>query len=110
MGNDTEFVLLKQCEHIIEAQHLVNVLCAAGLNAQLRNAWLAGVQGMVPLAETYPEVWVLETQQGRALHCLQQSARADTEEQWRCTGCGELLDGGFSQCWRCGALREKGNY
>ncbi|MDU7586968.1 MAG: DUF2007 domain-containing protein, partial [Acidovorax sp.] len=26
------------------------------------------------------------------------------QRQWRCHACGEAIEGGFEQCWNCGAL------
>ncbi len=30
-------------------------------------------------------------------------------EKWRCRGCGEILEGQFSECWQCGSSRPQGS-
>jgi hypothetical protein len=98
--------LLQRCASVIEAQHRCNVLRAAGFRAEVRNVWLSGAVGDIPQLETWPQVWISETEDAsRALQVLADAQTAGTRPGWVCPACGEWLEGQFGQCWKCGADR-----
>jgi hypothetical protein len=71
---------------LLQVAHARNVLTAAGIESELRNQYLAGALGDLPMLETWPQLWV-----------------EDPFESWTCAQCGEQLEPQFTTCWRCGA-------
>ena len=95
----------------IQANLLVDLLGAEGVEAVVQGEHLYAIRGLVPVA--YPTVWVVddgEYDRARALALefdRQQQMDADREplEPWNCPSCGETIEGQFDQCWHCGADR-----
>jgi hypothetical protein len=90
-----------ECRH----RHTVG-RCAArtqGIATSVQRQYLGGVAGELPPDQCLPEVWCTHAEQeGRAralLHALQNRP----QRRWTCA-CGELVEGGFEQCWNCQAL------
>lgn len=84
--------------------HARNLLEGAGLRVFVKNAMLSSAMGELPPAECQAELWVLDdSDASRAAAILQASASGP---DWICAGCGETLGPQFTQCWRCGAVRE----
>ncbi len=89
---------------------LKSVLDAAGIPCLLRNAYLGGAVGELPVNECWPELWVLEdADAARAERLIREAEAPPAEaEAWRCPRCGERIEGAFAQCWQCGAARDGG--
>ena len=82
--------------------HARNLLLAQGIEALVRNATLSSALGELPPTET--ELWVVNDEdQQRAKEILSAAPAAGPE--WTCA-CGERSGPQFTQCWRCGAVRE----
>ena len=82
--------------------HAQNLLQAQGIEALVRNATLSSALGELPPTET--ELWVVnDGDQQRAKEILSAAPAAGPE--WTCA-CGERSGPQFTQCWRCGAVRE----
>jgi hypothetical protein len=81
-----------------------DMLRSAGFSISVQRAFASGIAGEIPPDQALPELWVEDDRQldaaRQALHALQHPP----ERRWACTGCGEVIDGPFGQCWRCGAL------
>lgn len=88
---------------LLQVAHARNVLIAAGIDSELRNQYLAGALGDLPMLETWPQLWVADSLESAALRALQNAEAAPTGAPWTCTQCGEQLEPQFSTCWRCGA-------
>lgn len=88
---------------LLQVAHARNVLYAAGIDSELRNQYLAGALGELPMLETWPQIWVEDAQESAALRALQNAATAPTGASWVCSQCGEELEPQFTTCWRCGA-------
>jgi hypothetical protein len=90
---------------LLQVAHARNVLISAGIDCELRNIYLAGAAGDLPMMETWPQLYVADTDEPRALRAL---ARAETFQPgapWTCEECGESLEPQFTTCWRCGHER-----
>ena len=78
-----------------------DVLTAEGIDASVQRQYLGSGAGELPPDQCLPEVWIENhTQVAKArliLHDLQHMP----QQRWQC-GCGELVEGGFQQCWSCG--------
>jgi hypothetical protein len=88
--------------------HLQSLLEAEGIRCEIRNLNASGTAGAVPVAQVYPELWILENRdEARAKSLIQsyrdEAAAAPVGPDWTCPACGESVDGVFSSCWNCGA-------
>jgi hypothetical protein len=99
--------LVARCDHAVQAAHVVNVLRAAGIRAEVRNTSLAGALGEIPWSECAPQVWVLDDlEHARARQIVDDLRRPPpTGAPWTCARCGEWSEVQFGECWRCGQLR-----
>ena len=88
--------------------HLRQVLENNHVRCVVRNEHLIGGAGELPPIETWPELWVQEDFQ---FEKAQELVSAYLEDQsrlhrdWVCAGCGEAVEGQFTDCWKCGAER-----
>lgn len=92
---------LTQAPNLAMATLWVDALNEEGIAASVQRQYLSGVAGELPPDQCLPEVWIQDAvQEGRArelLHNLQHVP----QRRWLCP-CGELVEGGFEQCWACG--------
>jgi hypothetical protein len=88
---------------LLQVGHARNVLIAAGIDSELRNQYLAGALGDVPMLETWPQLWVDDDLESAALKALAKAAAEPAGTPWVCAQCGEKLEPQFTTCWRCGA-------
>jgi ribosomal protein L40E len=79
------------------------MLITAGIQCELRNQYLAGAMGDLPMMETWPQLYVDDADEQFALSVLARAAAAPSGAAWVCADCGEKLEPQFTQCWRCGA-------
>ena len=99
--------LLYSSLKLLEAHHLKNLLEAEGIRCQLRNELISRLAGEIPFTECAPQIWLLDDSQLEAARRVVADfdAAAPGAPAWRCPRCAEELEGQFSACWRCGALR-----
>lgn len=85
--------------------HLHNLLKQAGIPCEMRNLWLAGGAGDLPLGECEPELWVSDHNQVRATQLIHSELYTPLPAwpQWCCEQCGEWNEGQFAVCWQCEA-------
>ena len=88
---------------LIQVAHARNLLLTAGIPSELRNQYLAGAMGDLPMLETWPQLFVEDDYEPAALKALAAAAAAPPGPSWTCAACGELLEPQFTQCWKCGA-------
>ena len=88
---------------LLQVAHARNVLITAGIQCELRNQYLAGALGDLPMMETWPQLYVDDGDERFALSALARAASATGGTPWTCKCCGEQLEPQFTQCWRCGA-------
>ena len=91
---------------LLQVAHARNVLIAAGVECELRNIYLAGALGELPMMETWPQLYVNEADERYALSMLARAAQAPGGAAWVCEECRELLEPQFTSCWRCGPERD----
>jgi putative signal transducing protein len=87
---------------LLQVAHARNVLLTAGIASELRNQYLAGALGDLPMLETWPQLLVEDEDEQAALRALARAAAAPTGSNWVCEECGEVLEPQFTSCWRCG--------
>ena len=88
---------------LIQVAHARNVLLSAGIQSELRNQYLAGALGDLPMLETWPQLFVEDADEPAALRALARADAAPTGDSWTCDLCGEVLESQFTSCWRCGS-------
>jgi len=87
---------------LLQVAHARNVLITAGIPCELRNQYLSGALGDLPMIETWPQLYVDDSDERFALSALARASAVATGSPWRCPTCGEELEPQFTQCWRCG--------
>ncbi len=93
---------LTQAPNLAIATLWADALQAQGIACSVERQYLGSVAGQLPPDQCLPEIWLHHpAQESRArdmLHDLQHMP----QHRWVCT-CGELVEGGFEQCWNCAA-------
>jgi hypothetical protein len=78
-------------------------LRAEGMGATVQREFLRSAAGELPPDQCLPEVWIDDgDDETQALEVLR-ALRHVPQRRWVCA-CGELVEGGFQQCWSCGAM------
>jgi hypothetical protein len=99
---------LTTCKNISEAGMLKGLLTANGIACEIKNEYLSMASGELPFAECYPEIWVANDDDfARGKDIIAEWERKEDEqpeqfENWNCQGCGEVNEGQFVYCWKCG--------
>jgi hypothetical protein len=92
--------------NLAAVHHARNLLENEGIRAVVKNEFLSSAMGDLPPAECQAEVWVLsDADAARAEAFLKGIFSGKVEDPWKCA-CGEVCEGQFTQCWRCGAYRD----
>jgi len=93
-------IFLAQAANSAIAALWVGALKAEGIEASVQRQYLGGAIGELP--PCFPEVWIesegQEAQAQQVIFDLQNMP----QRSWTCR-CGELIEGGFQQCWNCSA-------
>lgn len=99
--------LLYSSLNLHEVHHLKNLLEVEGIRCRITNELLSRLAGEIPFTECAPQLWLLnEGDLDRARQVVRDFGRsAAAAPTWQCPDCGESLEGQFSTCWQCGALR-----
>ena len=95
---------LTQAPTIASATLWRDLLCQAGLPASVQRQHLGAAAGHLPPGECLPEVWLQYPEHLERARALLHELKRLPQRQWFCPGCGECVEGGFEQCWNCGAL------
>lgn len=91
------------------AGHIETVLSERGIHCLVRNRFLTGGAGEIPPLEAWPEIWVRADDEAVAARLIDEAVGpvdAPRGEDWRCPACGEVIEGQFAECWRCGGRPE----
>jgi hypothetical protein len=93
--------------NLLEVHHLKNLLEVEGIHCRIKNELLSRLAGEIPFTECAPQLWLLDQRDlERARRIVADLGRdAVAKPPWQCPDCGEALEGQFSACWHCGALR-----
>jgi hypothetical protein len=95
---------LTSSESLVTINHYKNLLESEGIPCQIRNEFLGGIAGEMPLQEIWPELWVVNDIDYDRAKQLLDSAIVDESPHvnWTCRNCGEENEGQFAACWNCG--------
>ena len=88
--------------------HLKNVLATFGIKCVAKNVDLMSAAGELPPVECWPELWVVDDEKVVRPRSILRKTLAPVQSvkrPWACAGCGETIEGQFSECWNCGRDR-----
>jgi hypothetical protein len=94
---------LTQAPDIALATLWADLLCEAGMPATVLRQFLGSAAGELPPDQCLPEVWLTHDEHAEPARDLLAHFRQVPQRRWLCL-CGELVEGGFEQCWQCGRL------
>ncbi len=86
--------------------HLKNVLEICGIDCVVKNLYLSSAAGEIPPIECWPELWVVQDERYEEAQAVLKETLSPVvglEKPWKCKNCGEMIEGQFSECWKCGA-------
>jgi hypothetical protein len=103
----TAMQLLYSSLNLHEVHHLKNLLEAEGIRCHIRNELLSRLAGEIPFTECAPQLWLHDGRDlERAQRIVADFGRVPAAlPNWQCPNCSEMLEGQFSACWHCGAVR-----
>jgi hypothetical protein len=93
---------LMQAPNIAIAALWVDVLRHAGIDASMQRYYLGAAAGELPPDQCLPEIWLTHDEQEAQARALLGDLARVPQRRWLCP-CGEMVEGGFEQCWNCGA-------
>ena len=87
--------------------HIRNLLEVEDIACLVKNEYLSGAAGELPPTEAWPEIWVIEPRDHEHAREIVANALQEppTIERWACPQCGEVIEGQFTECWKCGYSR-----
>lgn len=90
--------------HLAHAELIAEHLRSEGVDTQIRNQFLGGAAGEIPVFDCQPELWLVDERMApRAIELINQFESSDQDfPEWSCQQCGEVIDGNYDRCWRCG--------
>jgi len=91
---------LTQAPNLAIATLWADALNAEGIAASVQRQYLVAVAGELPPDQCLPEIWIDHPQQEARARQLLHDLQHVPQHRWRCR-CGELVEGGFEQCWNC---------
>ena len=92
---------LTQAPNIAIAALWVDALRHAGIQASMQRYFLGAAAGELPPDQCLPEVWLTHDHEEPRAKALLDGLQNLPQRRWVCS-CGELVEGGFEQCWQCG--------
>ena len=90
--------------------HLKNVLATFDIHCVTRHHELSSAAGELPPIDCWPELWVVDDHRQAEAEAILRKTLAplkSVKRSWLCVGCGEEIEGQFSECWKCGQSRAR---
>lgn len=94
---------LTQAPNLAIATLWADALAVEGIVTSVQRQYLGSVAGELPPDQCLPEVWIQDVVQEKQARELLHHLQHIPQRRWHCS-CGELVEGGFEQCWNCAAL------
>ena len=92
---------LAQAPNIAIATLWADTLQQAGFSATVQRYFLSGIAGELPPDQCLPEVWLAYDHEEPRAKAMLGGLQNLPQRRWECA-CGELVEGGFEECWHCG--------
>ena len=80
-----------------------DLLAQAGIEATVQRLYASSIAGELPPDQALPEIWIVDDAQLERARAALDSLRQPEQRRWLCRACGERVEGGFDECWNCGA-------
>ena len=80
-----------------------DLLCEDGMPATVQRQYLGAAAGHLPPDQCLPEIWLRHDEHLAAARRLLDELARVPQRRWTCAACGEQIEGGFEECWACGA-------
>ena len=98
---------LTRAPNIAIAALWLDALQQAGYSASMQRYFLGSVAGELPPDQCQPEIWLARDDEQTGARALLDALQNMPQRRWLCR-CGETVEGGFEQCWQCGAAMPAG--
>jgi Putative prokaryotic signal transducing protein len=95
---------LMHAPNLVLATLWADQLSHAGVPATVQRAFASSIAGELPPDQCLPEIWIEDAARFEEARGLMHEIRNPPTRRWACSGCDEIIDGPFEQCWSCGAL------
>ena len=92
---------LAQAPNLARAALWADTLHEAGIDVSVQRQFLLGAAGELPPDQCLPELWLTHDEQEPQARALLRDLTHLPQRRWTCA-CGELVEGGFEECWNCG--------
>jgi len=94
-------------DDIAVIQIVRQLLAEHGIRSTVLNELTGNVVGAIPFYSAVPEVWVADEDESRGTEIVESYESGEVREEipkqcWTCPGCGEIIEGQFNNCWKCG--------
>jgi hypothetical protein len=97
---------LVSADNLLLATLWQRVLESAGIACEIRNRYIGGALGEIPVDQAWPQIWIQKDSDFAAAQALMSELQTTPNlASWRCSRCNESIEGQFFQCWRCAATR-----
>ena len=90
---------------LAQVAHMRQVLEMQGIECRIQGEYRSGAAGEIPLAEAWPELWVIDPAQVEEARRVVDEALqppGPAQPDWTCPRCREVNEGQFGACWSCG--------
>lgn len=94
---------LVQAPNLAIATLWAHLLREDGVDTTVQREFLGAAIGQLPPDQCLPEIWIVDDTQFELAQRLLSDLQRRPQRQWHCR-CGEFIEGGFEQCWQCGAM------
>lgn len=82
-----------------------NLLEGYGIKCWIKNEFLSAGVGEIPPIECWPQLCVDDDDFEEAQRIVDEALLEKDIPAWKCASCGEIIEGQFTACWRCGKSR-----
>jgi hypothetical protein len=99
-------------QNALTVGNLRNLLLREGIESEVRTPFLAAATGDLPVTECWSQLWIVNDEDlERAMRLINGALEPGTETyaSWKCSQCGEEIEGQFEACWHCGSSRPDGD-
>ncbi len=106
---DTRLKRIYQARDTMEAEFVRGLLDAEGIPAVVQGAALEIALSPLLGGSTLPVVCVRQEDTACAEQVIARYQRGEIPsagKPWTCPGCGEAIEGQFTECWKCGTARD----
>jgi len=79
-----------------------SILEQHGIGCRLKNEYLYSGIGEIPPIECWPLLCVDDDDFSEAKRIIEEALSEKDLVAWKCSSCGEEIEGQFTECWNCG--------